>query len=132
MAQDFDRIYAMSGGYSEQGRQRRPEGAVRGAAPPPDGLADGRPGSALAPEASGQERRDFPFQVEADLVVHGVTEPGSHVTIKGEPVRLKPDGTFVVRFRLARPAPGAARGDQQLRRRANSGRSCWPSSGTPR
>ncbi len=34
------------------------------------------------------------------MVVYGVTSPDAHVTLKGEPVRLQPDGTFSVRFTL--------------------------------
>lgn len=99
VADDFDRIYAMSGGYADKGdnsdlkdlfeeRLRRPMGS-------PMVTRFG-----LGAAASGQCRPEFDFLVEADLVVHGRTEPGSHLTIKGEPVRLKPDGTFMVRFRL--------------------------------
>ena len=99
VAQDFDRIYALSGGYTDSGgssdlkeifeeRLHRPMGSTMVSR---FGVGAG---------ASDSPRRDFSFRVEADLVVHGVTEPGSHVTIKGEPVRLKSDGTFMVRFRL--------------------------------
>jgi hypothetical protein len=44
--------------------------------------------------------RDFHFTLDAELVVYGVTEPNSKVTLQGEPVTLRPDGTFTVRFSL--------------------------------
>jgi hypothetical protein len=44
--------------------------------------------------------RKFHFEVDAELIVYGTTEPGSHVTLQGEPVHLRPDGTFTVRFCL--------------------------------
>jgi hypothetical protein len=44
--------------------------------------------------------RDFHFQIDAELIVYGTTEPGSRVTLQGEPVQLRSDGTFTVRFSL--------------------------------
>jgi hypothetical protein len=44
--------------------------------------------------------RSFHFEVEAELVVYGSTEPGARVTLQGEPVPVHPDGTFTVRFSL--------------------------------
>ena len=52
---------------------------------------------AAAPE---DRSRDFPFQVDTELIVHGVTDPDAHVTLRGEPVSLRSDGTFAVRFTL--------------------------------
>ena len=43
---------------------------------------------------------DFEFQVDTELIVHGVTRPDAHVTLRGEPVRLRSDGSFAVRFNL--------------------------------
>jgi len=44
--------------------------------------------------------RNFTFNLDADLVVHGTTEPSAKVTFQGEPIPLRPDGTFSLRFRL--------------------------------
>ncbi len=44
--------------------------------------------------------RDFNFEIDAELIVYGTTEPNAKVTLQGEPVQLRPDGTFTVRFRL--------------------------------
>jgi len=99
VAEDFDRIYALSGGYSGQGdnselkglfeeRLRRPMGSPMVTR---FGLGAG---------AAGRDRRDFCFEVDAELVVFGVTEPGTHVTLKGEPVKLQPDGSFSMRLNL--------------------------------
>ncbi|MCR4415846.1 MAG: DUF4912 domain-containing protein, partial [Thermoguttaceae bacterium] len=98
-ADDYHRIYALGGGYAEDGdhsdlkdlfehRLRRPMGSPvvtrfgRGA-----GCGEGK-------------RREFNFEVDAELIVYGVTEPDAHVTLKGEPVRLASDGTFSMRFSL--------------------------------
>jgi uncharacterized protein len=43
---------------------------------------------------------DFHFQVDAELIVYGSTEPNARVTLQGEPVQLRSDGTFTVRFSM--------------------------------
>jgi len=45
-------------------------------------------------------RRGFWYQLDTELIVYGATEPDAQVTLQGEPVRLRPDGTFTVRFSL--------------------------------
>jgi len=44
--------------------------------------------------------RDFHFEIDAELIVYGTTEPNAKVTLQGEPVQVRPDGTFTVRFSL--------------------------------
>jgi uncharacterized protein len=44
--------------------------------------------------------RDFHFEIDAELIVYGATEPNARVTLQGEPVQLRADGTFTVRFSL--------------------------------
>ena len=54
----------------------------------------------LATAALPSLGRDFHFQIDAELIVYGTTEPNARVTLQGEPVQLRPDGTFTVRFSL--------------------------------
>jgi hypothetical protein len=54
----------------------------------------------LGAAALAHSGREFHFQLDAELIVYGVTEPNAHVTLQGEPVQLRPDGTFTVRFSL--------------------------------
>jgi hypothetical protein len=51
---------------------------------------------AVAPE----KVKKFFFQLDAELIVYGATLPNSRVTLQGEPVKLRPDGTFTMRFSL--------------------------------
>ena len=44
--------------------------------------------------------RDFHFEIDAELIVYGSTEPNAKVTLQGEPVQVRPDGSFTVRFSL--------------------------------
>jgi hypothetical protein len=93
-----DRIYAMSGGFDPtasslelkqlfEERLRRPLGS-----PAVTSFGSG-------PFPGGRGRRFF-FQIDAELIVYGSTEPNARVTLQGEPVKLRPDGTFTMRFSL--------------------------------
>jgi hypothetical protein len=42
-------------------------------------------------DATG-EAFGFPLEVDAEMVVYGVTEKGAHLTIQGEPVAIEDDG----------------------------------------
>ena len=53
------------------------------------------PMSAAEPPLSG-----FRFNINAELVIYGATEPGASVTIGGRPIPLRPDGSFSFRCSL--------------------------------
>lgn len=59
------------------------------------------PGSISSP-FGGQEQRpkSFWFNINAEVVVYGATEPDASVTIGGRKVALRPDGSFSFRFAL--------------------------------
>jgi hypothetical protein len=92
-----DRIYAMSNGYDPSAgdslilkqfmeeRLRRPLGSPA--------LSSFGSGAFPAPKD-----RKFFFVIDAELIVFGRTEPGARVTLQGEPVKLRPDGTFTMRY----------------------------------
>ncbi|MBD2447025.1 DUF4912 domain-containing protein [Nostoc sp. FACHB-152] len=42
-------------------------------------------------------QQDFWFVADAELIIHGATEPNASVNIAGNPISLKPDGTFHLR-----------------------------------
>jgi uncharacterized protein len=99
VARDCERIYAMSGGYADESsvgdlkelfeeRLRRPMGASSETR-----FGAGAEGIVLRPN-------DFSFQVDSELVIYGRTRPEARVTIAGQPIKLRPDGTFSVRQNL--------------------------------
>ena len=47
----------------------------------------------------GKDRK-FCFRIDAELIVYGSTEPNAKVTLQGDPIKLRPDGTFTVRYSL--------------------------------
>ncbi|MGE0605585.1 MAG: DUF4912 domain-containing protein [Pirellulales bacterium] len=99
VVEDFDKIYAMSGGYASNGtssdlqevfeeRLRRPMGS-----PMTTKFGAGANGVV-------SRRRSFSFDLDAELIVFGTTEPDAHVTLQGEPVKVQADGTFSVRYSM--------------------------------
>lgn len=97
VAENSEHIYAMSSGFSDENssnelRQtledymRRPMGpsmaARYGLDAGPDGL------------------HDLELAVDAELVLFGATESNVRVTVRGEPVRVEADGTFMVRLKM--------------------------------
>jgi len=98
--QQADRLFAMSTGFDPthaasslelkelfEERLRRPMGS-----PAVTSFGSG----AVSPS----KVRKFWFQLDAELIVYGATEPNARVTLQGEPVKLRPDGTFTMRFSL--------------------------------
>ncbi len=97
IAENYEKIFAMSGGYSSDSgdlqdlfeeRLRRPMGSP-----------------VVAKYGVGAERmlnrdRDFHFSVDAEMIIYGTTKADAHVTLSGEPVRLRPDGSFTVRLSM--------------------------------
>jgi len=57
-------------------------------------------GSLPGPIGGGEKARGFWFNVNAELIIYGATEPDAAVTIGGRQIRLRPDGTFSYRFAL--------------------------------
>jgi hypothetical protein len=99
VAENCERIYALSGGYSEEHstgelqemfeeRLRRPMGA-------PAGTRYG-----VGAERLLHRNRGFEFDVDAEMIIFGRTKPDAHVTLAGEPVKLREDGSFAVRLGL--------------------------------
>ena len=93
-----DKIFAMSGGFDPgasslelkqlfEERLRRPMGS-----PAVTSFGSGA-------FQFGKDRK-FWFKLDAELIVFGATEPNAKVTLQGEPIKLRPDGTFTMRYSL--------------------------------
>jgi uncharacterized protein len=59
------------------------------------------PSSPMGSSFSPAPERGFWFNVNAELIVYGATDPKAKVTFDGKEIALKPDGTF--RFQFALP-----------------------------
>ena len=80
------------------GQPARPTSPVAGfgaEGPGPEALFSGAAVPAVVPGGRG-----FWFNINAELIVYGATEPDATVIIEGRPIRLRPDGSFTLRFAL--------------------------------
>jgi hypothetical protein len=97
--ENADRIFAMSGGYTQQGTSLELQELLEERLQRPLGTPmRTRYGVGASRTLSGVQ--DLSFAVDAELLVYGVSDPHAHVTLQGEPVPLRPDGSFTVRMSL--------------------------------
>jgi uncharacterized protein len=99
IAKDAEKIYAMSGGYSDETNKGELGEVFE------DRLKRTMELDVLSQFGSGAEGslrkpRQFHFDVEAELLVFGTTHPDAHVAIGSEPVKVQADGTFSARLPL--------------------------------
>ena len=69
----------------------------------PEGITSpaGPPSITAASAGAGEESPEgFWLNVNAELVLYGATEPDAQVAIAGQPILLRPDGSFSYRFAL--------------------------------
>lgn len=97
VAENADRIFAMSGGYSAQGASRELKELLEERLRRPLGSPmKTRYGLGAASREGGR----LEFAVDAEIIVYGAVNRDAHVTLQGEPVQLREDGTFAVRLGL--------------------------------
>ena len=75
------------------------------AASPMHGFGLSSPGIAASPTSpfggmKAEAAKNFWFNVNAELIIYGATEPNAKVTLGGHEVKLRSDGTFSFRFAL--------------------------------
>jgi hypothetical protein len=56
--------------------------------------------SMSSPSKLPPRERKFWFILNTELIVYGATEPDATVKVQGQPIQLRPDGTFTLRFAL--------------------------------
>jgi hypothetical protein len=99
VAENYERVYALSGGYAEDNnsgelqelfeeRLRRPMGHGTGSQ------------FGVGAERILNRNRDLDFHVDAEMILYGRTKPDAKVTLAGEPIKLRGDGSFTVRLAL--------------------------------
>jgi hypothetical protein len=57
-------------------------------------------GLSSSPVKKEMKERSFWLKVDCELIVYGATEPDAKVTVQGMPIKLRPDGTFTLRYYL--------------------------------
>ncbi|MEZ6101386.1 MAG: DUF4912 domain-containing protein [Pirellulaceae bacterium] len=93
-----DKIYAMSGGYGDSVNGELQEMFEQRLRRPMGGPATTRFGAGA--DAVLERGRKFSFNIDAEMIVYGMTHPDAYVTMGGEPVKLRPDGSFTARLEL--------------------------------
>ena len=96
VAENADRIYAMSGGYTPSGTSRELQELLEERLQRPLGSPMTTRYGSGATALDNQE--EMPFAVDSEIVIYGAADRDAHVTLKGEPVQLRDDGTFAVRM----------------------------------
>ncbi|QDU63233.1 hypothetical protein Pan216_41110 [Planctomycetes bacterium Pan216] len=93
-----ERIYAMSGGYNPDSQSSALKDLFeeRLRRPMSSGSLVNYSSGALAYE----ERESFQFSMDAELIVYGRSAHNAKVTLQGQPIQLREDGTFTLRFAL--------------------------------
>jgi uncharacterized protein len=95
---DFDELYAISGGLgiglSSGELKKRKKQLFKfqdvlssGGLSSPSGVKEKKP-------------REFFLEVDTELILYGRTYADAKVTVEGKPVKLRPDGTFSLRYHL--------------------------------
>ncbi len=99
IAEDYERIYSLSGGFDSNGdndlKEVFEERLQRSMPTRGDSF-----GSGSDTDAALDRHRALPFEVDAELIIYGSTVPGATVMLGGEPVKLRPDGSFTIRLAL--------------------------------
>lgn len=97
VAENADRIFAMSGGYSPQGASRELQELLEERLRRPLGNPMKTRFGAGAGSRDGEALK---FAVDAEIIIYGMASRDAHVTMQGEPVQLREDGGFAVRLSL--------------------------------
>jgi hypothetical protein len=94
---DCDRIYAMSGGFSPENNSTELQELFEERLQRPMASGNERGASSSDGDLPRAPRKNVQLEIDAEVIVYGVTQPDARVTLQGEPVRVQPDGTFRVR-----------------------------------
>lgn len=96
IAEDYERIYSLSGGYDTDGGDLKEvfEERLKRTMP-----LRGDQGQTVG-DPSLLRQAHLPFDVDAELIVFGKTLASASVLVAGRPVKLQADGSFTVRMEL--------------------------------
>ena len=96
IAEDYERIYSLSGGYDQQSGDLKDIFEERLHRPMPQKGDQGQ----VVGDSSLIRQSKLPFIVDAELIVYGKTSANASVMVANRPVKLQSDGSFTVRMEL--------------------------------
>ena len=96
VAKDYERVYSLSGGnHQESSTSDLREIFEEKLRRPMNEPMFARFGNGINVDKEG-----FPFDVDAEMIVYGLTDPKAVLNIAGEPVKVRNDGSFAVSFAM--------------------------------
>lgn len=96
--EDFRRLYRLAGGGRiGEGSIEMVESFLKRLEKE---VGSGAISSISSPARIREKERGFWVVLDTELIVYGATEPDATLTIQGQPVRLRPDGSFTLRMAL--------------------------------
>jgi hypothetical protein len=99
VAENYERVFALSGGYAEDNNSGELQELFEERLLRPMGPANTSQFGAGA-ERMLNRHRDLDFHVDAEMILYGRTKADAKVMLAGEPVKLRPDGSFTVRLAM--------------------------------
>lgn len=99
IATDCEKIYALSGGFSDEAATGELQEAFEERLGRPMGSTAGSRYGVGADKVFGR-KNEFEFDVDAEMIIFGRTRPTARVTLAGNPVKLRADGTFAARLAM--------------------------------
>tara|TARA_A100001391_G_scaffold71622_1_gene45691 strand:- start:1868 stop:2338 length:471 start_codon:yes stop_codon:yes gene_type:complete len=94
IAEDYERIYALSGGLETGSGELREAFEDRLQRRMPHAVESG----SMTGDPSLLRQSKLRLDVQAELIVFGKTDPTASVSVSGHPVKLQKDGAFTVRL----------------------------------
>lgn len=95
--EDFKRLYRLAGGELGNSSAELVESLIKRLERE---IGSGAVSSLASPVKFQPKERRFWLVLNTELIVYGATEPDAQVFIQNEPIKLRPDGTFSIRFAL--------------------------------
>lgn len=99
IAQDCEHIFALSGGYNPEHESKELQEMFEDRLKRPMGSPQLTQFGGGA-EAPLKRKKEFQFDIDAEMILFGVTHLDAYVTLGGEPVKIREDGSFSVRLPL--------------------------------
>jgi hypothetical protein len=90
----------MSGGYSPEGTSQELKDLLEERLRRPMGATLMQQFSHMGASLDNGHFNEFRFEADAEMIIYGTTRPDARVTLAGEPVPLRPDGSFTVRLNM--------------------------------
>ncbi|NLW55184.1 MAG: DUF4912 domain-containing protein [Firmicutes bacterium] len=95
--EDFRRLYRLAGGDPTAGSVELVESLLKRLERE---MGSAAVSSISSPTGRPQQERRFWLVLNTELIVYGATEPDATLSLNGQPVTLRPDGSFTVRLAL--------------------------------